>query len=188
MLVLPLGRIVTHHSSSLNRGSPLISFRSFLRCLIFGKATPSKMDPPSPSISSYMFLLCKQFPLQDIVYIHQLVCLIMFFSFACGFHEGGDLACHSLCCLRKPEKPLAGNSLLTNTGVWVDEWMLLRQYHSEWTKSKEHLVWFTVPVLLPSTDSDTSQTLQHLWDEYMKEGGKNQCPSQHLHSMTEEVS
>ena len=87
----------------------------FSRGLIFGKATPSKMDPPSPSINSYTFLICKQFPLQDMVYIHWLICLVMFFSLAFGLHEGGDLACHSLCCLQKPEKPLAGNSLLINT-------------------------------------------------------------------------
>ena len=137
----------------------------FSRGLIFGKATPSKMDPPSPSINSYTFLLCKQFPLQDMVYIHWLICLVMFFSLAFGLHEGGDLACHSLCCLQKPEKPLAGNSLLINTREWVDEWMLLRQYRSGGTESKEHLNWFTVLVLLPSTDSDTSLTLKSLWDE-----------------------
>ena len=158
LLVLPLGRIVTHHSSSFSRGSPLISFRSFLGVSSSARLPHLKwtLHHP-PSIHTPFFFVssshCK------------LICLVMFFSLAFGLHEGGDLACHSLCCLQKPEKPLAGNSLLINTREWVDEWMLLRQYRSGGTESKEHLNWFTVLVPLPSTDSDTSLTLKSLWDE-----------------------
>lgn len=101
-----VGRIITHHSSPLGRGSPLTSFGSFLRCLVFSKATPApsppKTDPPSPSVSSCsFFFVSSSHRLTECIFTGWFICLILFFSLECGLHEGRGLAWPVLCCLWK---------------------------------------------------------------------------------------